>query len=275
MPLVFKGDKPAKSKKRKRNHDAKVDEDINSTVPASSTALSKDAIPVEEDDTWTSPDAVTDVAGPIVLVLSTSPHSALACDANGSIFPSRLENIIDDNPSTAEPHDVRQVWVANKVAGTETLSMRGHHGKYLSCSKEGVVFAAKEAVGPEEQWTITAAASGEGCTLRNVYGRLVGVEKSDANEGRSVEKLKIRGDYDEPDRSCEMRIRMQARFKPRIKVQKEEKAREKISRKQLEEAVGRRLDEDEVKTLKRARKAGDYHEVLLDIKVKGKSDKFA
>lgn len=67
---------------------------------------------------------------------------------------------------------------------------------------------------------------------------------------------------------------MQARFKPRLRVKKEEKAREKISRKELEEMVGRRLEEDEVRTLKRARREGDFHERLLDLKVKGKHDKY-
>lgn len=71
-----------------------------------------------------------------------------------------------------------------------------------------------------------------------------------------------------------LRIRMQARFKPRIRATREEKAREKISRKELEESVGRRLDEDEVKLLKRARREGDYHEKLLDLKVKNKHDKY-
>lgn len=67
---------------------------------------------------------------------------------------------------------------------------------------------------------------------------------------------------------------MQARFKPRLKASKEEKALAKISRRELEEAAGRRLNEDEVKLLKRARREGDYHERLLEIKVKNKHDKF-
>lgn len=71
-----------------------------------------------------------------------------------------------------------------------------------------------------------------------------------------------------------LRLRMQARFKPRIRASKEEKAREKISRRELEEAAGRRLEEDEVRMLKRARREGDYHERLLDLKVKGKHDKY-
>lgn len=84
----------------------------------------------------------------------------------------------------------------------------------------------------------------------------------------------MRGDATEISFDSTLRIRMQARFKPRIKASKEEKAREKISRRELEEAVGRRLEEDEVKKLKRARREGNYHEVMLDMKVKGKHDKY-
>jgi len=68
---------------------------------------------------------------------------------------------------------------------------------------------------------------------------------------------------------------MQARFKPTLKASKEEKVREKISRAQLEQEVGRALADDEVKKLKRARKDGSYHEALLDVKVKNKHDKYA
>lgn len=85
----------------------------------------------------------------------------------------------------------------------------------------------------------------------------------------------MRGDADAIAFGTTLRIRMQARFKPRFKASKEEKALAKISRSELEAAAGRRLTEDEVKTLKRARREGDYHGKLLDIKVKGKHDKFA
>ena len=43
----------------------------------------------------------------------------------------------------------------------------------------------------------------------------------------------------------------------------------------LEAEVGRRLEDDEVKMLKTARREGTYHEAMLDVKVKGKHDKFA
>ena len=68
---------------------------------------------------------------------------------------------------------------------------------------------------------------------------------------------------------------MQARFKPRHKIAKEDKAREKISRKELEVMAGRKLSDEEAKKLKRARREGNFHEMMLDVKVKGKHDKFA
>lgn len=68
---------------------------------------------------------------------------------------------------------------------------------------------------------------------------------------------------------------MQARFKPKLKVAKAAKAAEKISRRALEELVGRRLEEGEVKMLKRAKREGGFQEALLDVKVKGKHDKYA
>lgn len=84
----------------------------------------------------------------------------------------------------------------------------------------------------------------------------------------------VRGDATEVSFDTTLRIRMQARFKPRIKATKAEKALEKISRKELEDAVGRRLEEDEVRSLKKARREGDYHERLLDLKQKNKHDKY-
>lgn len=68
---------------------------------------------------------------------------------------------------------------------------------------------------------------------------------------------------------------MQARFKPRLKANKESKAKEKVSRRELEDVVGRRLEDAEVKRLKKARVQGDYHEAILDVRVKGKHDKYS
>lgn len=107
-------------------------------------------------------------------------------------------------------------------------------------------------------------------TLRETFLTIAPSKSSKATDASTT----VRGDADSITFNTTMRIRMQARFKPRVKASKEEKALSKISRRDLEDAAGRRLNEDEVKMLKRARREGDYHERLLEIKVKNKHDKF-
>lgn len=85
----------------------------------------------------------------------------------------------------------------------------------------------------------------------------------------------MRGDAESITFNTTFRIRMQARFKPRHKVAKAEKALEKISKKELEDLIGRKLDDDEVKKLRRARRDGTFHEVSLGFKVKTSHDKYA
>jgi protein FRG1 len=152
--------------------------------------------------------------------------------------------------------------------------------RYLSCDKFGILSATSEAVSPLESFLVIPTPDTPGTfqiqTARDTY-LTVGSSKP-AKPGKSGATVAsgpdIRGDATEPSFDTTLRIRLQARFKPRIKASKEEKAKEKISRQELEEAVGRRLEEDEVKRLKRARREGDYHEKLLDLKVKNKHDKY-
>lgn len=118
--LSFKGD-PKKPKKRKR---AVQEED----EPAGSSSIAADAAPADEQN-WVSADAVTDITGPIIVVLPTQPVTCLACDANGKVFASKIENMVEDEPNTAEPHDTRQVWIANRIAGTESLSFKSGHNQ--------------------------------------------------------------------------------------------------------------------------------------------------
>ncbi|OQO11921.1 hypothetical protein B0A48_03648 [Cryoendolithus antarcticus] len=266
--LTFKGDKKP-SKKRKRPDELGADD-------ATSTSLIRANEPpteAPEDDTWVSADTFTDLSGPVLLVFHTSPPHALACDQLGVVFASKLENLVEGNPASAEPHDVRQVFVATRVVGSEgDVVFKGCNGKYLGCDKVGVLRVEREAISPEETWTCEASEGGV-FRLRTNRGRYVGAD----GEGQ---KPDVRGDVqslegeDLPE-STVIRIRMQARFKPKLKVEKAEKVRAKISRKELEDEVGRRLEDDEVKKLKKARKEGNFHEAMLDVKVKGKHDKFA
>jgi protein FRG1 len=277
--LTFKGDKKV-NKKRKRAAAAAnaVDEisDADDQQPTSKALTTATAAPsstpaADDDDSWVSAELATDLTGPIVFVLPTTPPSAIASDAIGKVFSIPLENIVEDDPTTAEPHDVRQVWIANRIAGTELFSFKGHQGRYLGVDKFGVLSAMREAISPEEQFTCIPVADSPGTfgvqTQRELF--LTVDEKAVATD-----KV-VRGDGDAINYNSSLRIRMQARFKPKLKVAKETAAREKISRKELEALVGRKLEDDDVRMLKRARREGDFHEKLLDVKVKGKHDKFA
>ena len=123
-PLAFKGDK--KSKKRKAPHP-----ENGFTLEGGSGALTvrKKTAEAEEDDSWVTAETAIDVTGPIIFALPTVKPTCLACDANGKVFASELENVIEGDLATAEPHDVRQVWIASRVAGTDEVSFKGHHGR--------------------------------------------------------------------------------------------------------------------------------------------------
>lgn len=126
--LAFKGDK--RSKKRKTPHP-----DDNLTFEDGHTkalTVQNTTAEAEEDDSWVTAEAATDVTGPIIFVLPSAKPTCIACDANGKVFTSELENIVEGDLATAEPHDVRQVWIASRVAGTDEISFKGHHGRYVN-----------------------------------------------------------------------------------------------------------------------------------------------
>ncbi|KAF2006686.1 actin-crosslinking protein [Amniculicola lignicola CBS 123094] len=266
--LHFKGDKKVKKRKRAADPDDEKEPSSSKALVAASSA--PPPATTEDDDSWVNADAATDVSGPIIVVLPTEPPSCLACDATGKVFTIPVENFVEDDPATAEPHDVRQVWVANRIAGAEGLSLKGHHGRYLGCDKFGILTANSTAISPEETYICIAVPDNpSNFYLQTAREKYISIDESGAGGPQ------VRGDEEETGFLTTFRIRMQARFKPKLKANKEEKAREKISRKELEEIIGRRLEDDEVRKLKRARREGNFYETALDMKVKSKHDKFA
>ena len=124
-PLAFKGDKKSKKRKSTQLDSSFAPEDSDSKALTILNTIAE----AEEDDSWVTAEAATDVTGPIIFALPSTRPSCIACDANGKVFTSELENIIESDLATAEPHDVRQVWIANRVAGTDEISFKGHHGR--------------------------------------------------------------------------------------------------------------------------------------------------
>ncbi|KKA26205.1 hypothetical protein TD95_000053 [Thielaviopsis punctulata] len=267
--LVFKGDK--KPKKRKRA--AADDGTAKSAEPLASVQPDIEVNP-ENDDSWVTAGQPSDVSGPLLIVLASEKPTALSCDATGQVFALAVENMVDGNANSAEPHDVRQVWVANRVAGTDKFRFKGAHGKFLSCDSHGLLSATSEAVSSLESFSILPGARLDTFHIQTSRGKFISAtSKSSSSKTSAVE---IRGDADSTEQdSTLLRLRMQARFKPRAKTAKEEKLKDKVSRKDLEAAAGRKLEDDEVRRLKRARREGDYHEQLLMLKVKGKHDKYS
>lgn len=140
--------------------------------------------------------------------------------------------------------------------------------------KLGSLSAPNEAVSALETFSVIPTADTPGTfQVQSLRDTFIAISPSKSSKSNAL--VDLRGDATEITFNTTFRIRMQARFKPKLRANKEEKAREKISRKKLEEAVGRRLEDDEVRKLKKARREGDYHEALLDIKVKNKHDKYS
>lgn len=123
--LSFKGDKKP-SKKRKRT--AEPDDD---DAPSKALTLPSADDAAAEDENWVSADTVSDLAGPVMLVPSASePVMSVACDQLGKVFPLKVENMVEGVSSSAEPHDVRQVWVVTRVVGSENeVVLKGCNGR--------------------------------------------------------------------------------------------------------------------------------------------------
>ena len=118
-PLAFKGDK--KSKKRKAPYPERTPQpNVDAVDPGEA----------DDGDIWVISESAADVTGPIIIALPSSKPTCLACDANGKVFASELENIVAGDLATAEPHDVRQVWIAGSIAGTDEITFKGHHGRW-------------------------------------------------------------------------------------------------------------------------------------------------
>lgn len=133
-PLSFKGDKKAKKRKHREDDDYSrpTSKTANPEDPSVSDLTQRTQDENEDDQNWVSADIPSDINGPVIIVLPSTPiPTCVACDANGAVFASELENTVDNDPQTAEPHDVRQVWVATRVAGTEGFSFKGHHGRLV------------------------------------------------------------------------------------------------------------------------------------------------
>jgi protein FRG1 len=142
--------------------------------------------------------------------------------------------------------------------------------RYLGCDKYGTLSANSTAISPEESFLcIPVPDNPSTFGLQTARDKFVTIDESNSKGPE------VRGDAEIITFNTTLRIRMQARFKPKLRASKEEKAKEKISKRELEELIGRKLEDDEVRKLKKARREGNFHEIALEFKVKTSHDKYA
>lgn len=171
---------------------------------------------------------------------------------------------------------MQQVWVCARVYGSTTkFTLKSHLGRYLSVDKHGVLSATREAISPEEEFVpVRTELRGGRWAWQTVRERFIGVEMG-------AKGTAVRGDREEVGFCETWMVRLQKRNKVRVKAgggggTSEGKMKDRVSRRELEELVGVKLDDEQVKMLRKARREGGFHEALLDVRVKhGKHDKFA
>ncbi|CCG83672.1 protein of unknown function [Taphrina deformans PYCC 5710] len=254
--LAFKGEAPRKKKKLSRPATG----DSGAETKVATTKTQED-----QAEGWTDAESLDDLQGPIMIAYAFDSAVSLVADARGSVFTIPLE---PDSVklSDAEPHDVRQVFVASAIlsrpAGVVSLK-NGATAKYLSTDRFGDIRCEKDAISPSEEWTFVKRP--DGWSIQSSYETFV-----------SISQTAVRADVQEIGFCETFRIRMQAQNKSRkAKVGVAGgKALTLLSRKELEEKCGRKLSIEEVDTLRHAQKSGELGEAILDIRVKGRSDKF-
>lgn len=287
-PLSFKGDKKTKKRKHREVAETTAEHDAASNVDPNN------------DDTWCLPADVNEFIGPAVIVLPTLPPTCLASDPLGNVFASKLENLIEGDPKTAEPDDVQQVWVASRIVGMapNEINFKASRAGYLSCDQYGILGAKREARGREESFFIDTITDDDGKILfqlrcaattksaKSEDQRFLSAvteksasskETEDTDDGdRKKVSISLRGDGEVSSADTHLILRMQSSSKPQTHESREgAKTKEKISRQELEAAAGRPLADDEAKRLKKAKREGTYHSAILDIRAKGKHDKYA
>ncbi|EWC43541.1 hypothetical protein DRE_01428 [Drechslerella stenobrocha 248] len=292
-PLHFKGDKKPLKKRKRADEDeqsasttlsASTAEKFGNTTSTSSAAgtvtqptraeSGKQRKTLDEgldaDDGWVNSDILDDIKGPVIFAFASAPPTCLACDANGKVFASVLRDVDGEDLSTAEPHDVRQVWTPTRVPSSTKFAFKGHHGRYLACDKIGLLSATRDAIGPEEEFVPVHTETGWG--VQTCRDKFLSAEEKNLSKGGGG-MVEIRGDAETIGFGETWVIRGQKRFK--TKVRREGDKEERISRRELEALAGQPLDDDQVKLLKKARREGNLQSALLDIRQKKKRDKFA
>lgn len=124
---------------------------------------------------------------------------------------------------------VRQVWVSTRIADSSRFAFKGHHGRYLSIDKFGILSAITEAISPEEEITpVHQSDTTRLWGLQTVRDKFISAEEIPGKD------VIIRGDAETIAFGENWGIRMQRRFKKKNTKSDGKEIKDKISRKDLE-----------------------------------------
>lgn len=275
--LSFKGD----TRKRKR---------VN-LVPSEENIITKRLAKEQqanEENTWTTASSMEDLNGPLIITFMYDEGYpiALSLDPRGSLFTSAL-------PTSLEPNDVRQVFVIATIpTGKATASEKryslksGGCARYLGADRIGSLSCDSDAISDSHYWTLVQRP--DGWALRSPYDLYLSIqpkqirnEPSESSVDQNNTKGTGKGGYDircdsEDVGFCEAFL---LRTQPQHRIAQTSATRHSANttfttRLELEKRVGRKLEDEELQSLRKAEKAGDLGEAILDMRVKGRSDKF-
>lgn len=199
--LRFKGE----SKKRKRT---RHNED-NGAGPSGTDE--------QDAESWVNPTSALFIRGPVWITHSS--ESVKYCITFNSISNKLILATLPLDASADGPTDVAQVWVATRIAGTDTIDLRTGSadggGRFISCDTHGLVSADRSARGPQESWTPEYIEEGGGAwAFKNIYGKYLGVDEVAGGS------MALRGDSDNAGAAEQFHIRIQRKYLKEVEDEK-------------------------------------------------------
>ncbi|XP_061163705.1 protein FRG1-like isoform X1 [Saccostrea echinata] len=254
--LKLKGHKEKKHKKhkKKRKHDEM--EDISKT---SGGASSTDPDMIAHGGWWVAK-KFEDITGNVAIEIGDSRYVSAVDNGTFRLGPARDQG---DGPEAEE------ILTAVQVSDTK-LALKSGYGKYLTVDPDGDVTGKAEAIGEREQWE-PVFQEGK-MALNGSNGKFLSANRDDeivclSSKAGEQEMIKIR-------------LNLSLEVDPMANIPKEERGKVKEAEinyvKKFQSFQDRRLkvSKEDVSSLKKAKKEGNFHETLLNRREKMKADRY-
>jgi protein FRG1 len=251
--LSFKGDKP---KKKKKSSSEKTSKQVDNDGPK---------------EGWTFAEEMDDLIGPITISFPSDTPVTFQTNEMSILKPKVIPES-EGGLSNFEPSTVAQVFTGQRIIDSTKFNFKTCYSKYLSCDKFGVVTAHKEAIGPQEEWTIVMRP--DGVCFQSVYDKFLTFDEE-------TQKLKATDDYIGFNQTFKVRCQNEVRFNRRQATKKSnedvkltEDLEDEVGQKYMSFTGKRKKLGSGLEELRKAKDEGKLNEALLDRRSKVKSDKF-